>query len=96
MKDNNNHNGNHRVIAFLDRDEVDYIDRIGKDALFTSGSKLSRVKIIKAAVDTIIQLGVSGKKIGSVKEFEKEILRKMDEFISHKHSEEIQFKNKVS
>ena len=31
-----------------------------------------------------------------VKEFEKEILRKMDEFISHKHSEEVQFKNEVS
>ena len=87
MKDTNNHNGYHRVIAFLDRTAVDYMDRIGKDALFTSGSKLSRVKIIKAAIDMLMKLGVSGRKVGSIEEFEKEIFNKMDSFITSNHKE---------
>lgn len=77
-----NNNGYHRVIAFLDRRALDYIDGIGKNALFTSGSKLSRVKIIKAAVNVLMKLGITGKGIGSVEEFEKEIFNKIKDFNS--------------
>ena len=40
-----------RVIALLSREEMDFIDKIGKDALFSTGSKLTRVDIIAALID---------------------------------------------
>ena len=72
--------GYHRVIAFLNREEVDYLDNIGKNALFTTGSKLSRIKIIKTVVNVLKKLGVSGENTGSCEKFEEEILRKMKEY----------------
>ena len=33
----------HRVIAMLDRGQVDFLDKLGKDALFTAKHKLCRI-----------------------------------------------------
>ena len=41
-QDHNNQGHAHRVIASLNREQVDYLDQIGKDAQFSSGIKLSR------------------------------------------------------
>lgn len=51
---------NQRVVTFLNRDEVDFLDKMGKDALFSAGSKLSRAKLIAWLVDMIKGLNVSG------------------------------------
>jgi len=41
IKRPDNPDGNaHRVITFLTRDELDFLDKIGKDALFSAGTKL--------------------------------------------------------
>lgn len=40
-----------RVVTFLNREEVDFLDKLGKDALFSTGLKLSRVKLIAWLVD---------------------------------------------
>jgi len=48
------------VIVNLGREEVDYLDRIGKDALFSTGTKLSRNKVISAMILAIKQLGLDG------------------------------------
>jgi len=48
------------VIINLGREEVDYLDRIGKDALFSRGTKLSRNKVISAMILAIKQLGITG------------------------------------
>jgi hypothetical protein len=42
---------NQRVVTFLNRDEVDFLDKIGKDALFSTGLKVSRAKLISWLVD---------------------------------------------
>ena len=87
MKELNHTNGCHRVIAFLDRRALDYLDKVGKDALFSTGYKLSRVKIIKAAIDTLMKLDISGKRIDSIEGLEKEILERIKRFNSNPEEE---------
>lgn len=65
-----------RVIALLNREDIDYLDSIGKDALFTKGAKLSRIKIIRAMIESMKQMDIDGKDVGSFEELKKEILKK--------------------
>ena len=62
-----------RVIAFLNRQQIDFIDKIGKDAFFSKGSKLSRSKIISALVDLMMELGIDGEGISSAQELKQRI-----------------------
>ena len=66
-----------RVIAFLNRQQVDFIDKIGKDALFSKGTKLSRSKIISMLVDLMIELGIDGEGISSLEELKQRIKEKI-------------------
>ena len=65
---------NQRVVTFLNRKEVDYLDKIGKDALFSTGLKLSRAKLIAWLVDFIKDLDIDGEDIRSLKDLEKRII----------------------
>jgi len=65
---------NQRVVTFLNRNEVDFLDKLGKDALFSSGMKLSRAKLIAWLVDFMKKLNLSGQNIKSEKDFENRIL----------------------
>lgn len=67
----------HRVIACLNREQVDYIDKIGKDALFSSGSKLSRTQILAAMVNALKRLNLTGEGVSNVKQFEQRIVDAM-------------------
>jgi len=69
----------HRVIALLDRDQVDFLDKLSKDALFSTGTKLSRTKIIAAMLDVIRQLHVTASGVKTSQEFEKKIIEAMQE-----------------
>ncbi|UCB56573.1 MAG: hypothetical protein JSV30_05020 [Candidatus Omnitrophota bacterium] len=73
----NQGNNAHRVITFLTRDEVDFLDKIGKDALFSAGTKLSRSKIISAIVNVMRKLGIDGTGLHSKKELEKRAMEAM-------------------
>jgi hypothetical protein len=66
-----------RVIAFLNRNQVDILDSIGKDALFSQGCKLSRIKIISCLVDLILELDINGKGISSLEELKQRIKEKI-------------------
>ena len=70
-------NNAHRVITFLTRDELDFLDKIGKDALFSAGTKLSRSKIISAIVNVIRKLNIDGSGLCSKKELENRIIKGM-------------------
>ncbi|RJO63870.1 MAG: hypothetical protein C4540_05990 [Candidatus Omnitrophota bacterium] len=72
-----------RVVTFLDRGEVDFLDKLGKDALFTSGMKISRTKIISWTIDFVKKLGINGKNIKSENDFEHRIF----ETLGHKGSD---------
>jgi len=70
-KKTNNHI--HRVIALLGREQIDYLDKLGKDALFSAGHKLSRTKIISYFVDFAKEIGFTGKNVRTEEEFIKKI-----------------------
>ncbi len=77
--DNNNESDQfqsyaHRVIATLNREQVDFLDKIGKDAQFSSGNKLSRTQILAAMVNAFQKLYISGENINSIEEFEQRII----------------------
>lgn len=55
----------HRVITMLDRKEMDFLDNLGKDALFSTGHKLSYNDILRGLIDFAIEAGISGQKIDS-------------------------------
>lgn len=65
-----------RVITLLNRTDIDYLDTISKDALFTTGTKLSRIKIIRAMIEAIRELGIKGRGIGNEAGLKEEILKK--------------------
>lgn len=73
----NNHRHAHRVIAALDRDQVDFLDRLGKDALFSAGVKLSRTEILSAMVNVLRRLELSGDGVASGNELEIRIMDAM-------------------
>jgi hypothetical protein len=63
-----------RVVTFLNRQELDFLDKLGKDALFSCGLKISRAKVIEWLVDFIQKLNLSGENIRSEKDFESRIM----------------------
>jgi len=76
------HNNNsschaHRVIASLNREQVDYLDKIGKDAQFSSGLKLSRTQILAAMVNALKRLNLTGQDITNAEQFEQRIVDAM-------------------
>ncbi|MDD5668734.1 MAG: hypothetical protein PHE58_01705 [Candidatus Omnitrophica bacterium] len=66
-----------RVVTFLNRDEIDFLDKIGKDALFSTGTKLSRAKLISWMIDFTKELQISGTDIKSEKDLEDKIIQKL-------------------
>jgi hypothetical protein len=67
----------HRVIASLNREQVDYLDKIGKDAQFSSGSKLSRTQILAAMVNALKRLNLTGDGVATAEQFEQRIVDAM-------------------
>ena len=64
----------HRVIASLNREQVDYLDKIGKDAQFSSGVKLSRNQILSAMVNVLKRRHLTGEGMRTSEQFEQRIL----------------------
>jgi len=69
MKNVHEEEKNQRVVTFLNREEVDYLDKLGKDALFSTGLKLSRAKLIAWLVNFTKELNLNGENIKSEKDF---------------------------
>jgi hypothetical protein len=64
----------HRVIASLNREQVDFLDKIGKDAQFSSGMKLSRTQILAAMVNALKRLNLTGEGVQTAGQFEQRIV----------------------
>jgi len=67
----------HRVITMLDRKEMDFLDKLAKDALFSTGRKMSHSETLKWLVDFAIELGMTGEKIHSVGDFKVKLMDKI-------------------
>ena len=65
----------HRVITMLDRDELDFLDKLGNDALFSTGHKLSYNEILRTLVDFALERHISGKKLNSPEDLKEEMLK---------------------
>lgn len=74
MKNGQKEEKRERVVTFLNRNEVDFLDKVGKDALFSTGMKVSRAKLIAWIVDFIKKLNVTGENIHNEEEFENKLL----------------------
>jgi len=92
MKKKNNHNGNGNgnnkvtVVTFLSREQVDYLDGLGKDSFFHYGRKLCRTKILSELVEVARKLDVELSEIDLGKETLSEgLLRLID--TNHTHEE---------
>lgn len=68
-----------RVVTFLNREEVDFLDKLGKDALFSTGLKLSRAKLIAWLVDFMKDLNIKAENIKTEKDFENMVLHVLGE-----------------
>ena len=67
----------HRVITMLGRSEIDFLDKIGKDALFTTGHKLSYNEILRGLIDFAMEMKISGEKIDSADDLKRVLLDQM-------------------
>ncbi len=81
MKANNSQLGEgkqvHRVVTFLDREQVDYLDKLGKDALFSTGVKFPRTRVIAALIDLLRKSSVSGEGLRSDQDLEERLVKKL-------------------
>jgi hypothetical protein len=83
---NNIHNEkSQRVVTFLNRDEVDFLDKLGKDALFSTGTKLSRARLIAWLIDFMKGLDINGENIASEEDLERRVLEVLQQ-IPHEGS----------
>jgi len=67
----------HRVVTFLDRSQVDYLDKLGKDALFSTGAKFPRTKVISALIDLLRKANVSGEGLRSDQDLEERLVKRL-------------------
>ncbi len=80
----------HRVVTFLDRDQVDWLDRIGKDALFSTGVKFPRTRIIAGLIDFLRWANVGGEGVRTERDFQDRLVvacrKAMAEGVRHAHA----------
>ena len=82
MEMKSEHKNNQRVVTFLDRNEVDFLDKLGKDALFSTGFKLSRTKLIAWMVDFTKSLKINGSGIRSESDLEKKVIEVLEKTLN--------------
>jgi hypothetical protein len=69
-----------KVVTFLNRDEIDFLDKLGKDAWFSTGMKLSRIQIIEALVNLMMQFHVQGKGVTNKEDLQKHIIQALEKY----------------
>ncbi|MDD4899364.1 MAG: hypothetical protein PHT31_05555 [Candidatus Omnitrophica bacterium] len=73
----------HRVITMLDRQELDFLDKLGKDALFSTGHKLSYNEILRGLIEFSREIGLSGNAVDSEKKLKEKIIEKTLGYFKH-------------
>ena len=67
----------HRVVTFLDRNQVDYLDKLGKDALFSTGVKFPRTRIISAMINLLKRVDLGGQGLRTDHDLEERLLQRL-------------------
>lgn len=87
MEQQDKHITTHRVITMLNRQEMEFLDKLGKDSLFTTGHKLSYNEILKALIDFAMEIKVSGEKIDSLETFKEKMHKVLQDSITNSKME---------
>lgn len=69
----------HRVITMLNRQEMEFLDKLGKDSLFSTGHKLSYNEILKALIEFAMELKLSGDKVCSLDAFKEKMYKALQD-----------------
>jgi len=69
----------HRVIALFDREQLDFLDKLSKDALFTTGKKLPRTKILSAMINVLQTLNIDARDMKTSQELKERILKALSQ-----------------
>lgn len=76
-KANNGKSKAGRVVVNLTREDLEFIDNIGRDALFTTGKRLTNNKIIRAFISAMQEIKIKGDGLYSAEELKNRILVKL-------------------
>jgi len=63
-----------RIVVNLNREELEFIDKIDKDALFTTGRHITNNKIIRTFINAMKELKISGEGLSNCEELKERIL----------------------
>lgn len=80
IKEINNDNGGlkaGRVVVNLTREELEFIDNIGRDALYTTGKRLTNNRIIRAFISVMREIKLKGDGLYNAEELKNRILVKL-------------------
>jgi len=75
------HNPKHKVVTFLERKEVEFLDKLKNDALFSTGHKLSYNDILKGLVDLAIDAHLNAENVDSIEKLEEKMYEKIREML---------------
>ena len=64
-----------RIVALMNKEEIEYINRLSVDSYFSTGKRLTKVDIIAAFVDAAMQLEVTGIDVRSREDLTNKILQ---------------------
>lgn len=66
-------NMTHRVVTFLTREELEFLDKLEKDMMFSTGTRVSRSKIIEGLVDLLAKTHMDANGIKNSQQLEEKI-----------------------
>jgi len=84
MKGKNVKNQKARLIALISRQEMDFIDKISKDALFSTGRKLTRTDVVSAILDVVSQLPITGRGVYTEEDLRERLRRAIEAKVKEK------------
>jgi len=64
----------HRVVTFLNRQELEFLDKMERDMMFSGSARISRSKILEDLVDVLSRTQISASGIKDNQELEARII----------------------
>ncbi len=71
----------HRVITLLDRGQMEYLDKLGKDSLFSTGHKLTYNDVLRELLEVAREARVDAQNAANPEEFKAKLLQNIHDFV---------------
>jgi hypothetical protein len=79
----------HRVITTLERSEIEFLDKLGKDALFSTGHKLSYSEILKGLIDLAMESRVSAENVDGLASFKDKLMAQIRQIMREEEEKKL-------